>query len=65
VLTIDEIADLLVSAEAEILPAGNYVNRRGILGYFLISRRSNAVPIGAKYRCRTLSVTPTERPPKS
>ena len=35
VLTIDEIADLLVSPEAEILPAGNYVNRRGVLGYFM------------------------------
>lgn len=34
-LTSDEIAELLLSAEAEILPAGNYVNRRGILGYFM------------------------------
>ena len=34
-LTIDEIADLLLSTEVEILPAGNYVNRRGILGYFM------------------------------
>lgn len=34
-MTIDEIADLLRSAEGELLPAGNYVNRRGVLGYFM------------------------------
>ena len=34
-MTIDEIADLLVSQEAECLPAGNYVNRRGVVGYFM------------------------------
>jgi hypothetical protein len=34
-VTIDEIADLLVSSEAEALPSGNYVNRRGVLGYFM------------------------------
>jgi hypothetical protein len=34
-MTIDEIAELLVSAEGELLPAGNYVNRRGVLGYFM------------------------------
>lgn len=34
-MTIDEIAELLLSAEAEVLPAGNYVNRRGVLGYFM------------------------------
>ncbi len=34
-MTIDEIADLLLSAEAELLAAGNYVNRRGVLGYFM------------------------------
>ena len=34
-MTIDEIADLLVSPEAELLPTGNYLNRRGVLGYFM------------------------------
>jgi hypothetical protein len=34
-MTIGEIADLLLSAEAEFLPSGNYVNRRGVLGYFM------------------------------
>jgi|ERR1700674_2871936 len=34
-MTIDEIAELLLSAEGELLPAGNYVNRRGVLGYFM------------------------------
>jgi len=34
-MTIDEIADLLRSTEGELLPAGNYVNRRGVLGYFM------------------------------
>jgi hypothetical protein len=34
-MTIDEIADLVLSPEAEILPASNYVNRRGVLGYFM------------------------------
>ena len=34
-LAIDEIADLLVSSETELLPAGNYVNRRCIIGYFM------------------------------
>lgn len=34
-MTIDEIADLLLSPEAEFLPAGNYVNRHGVVGYFM------------------------------
>src|SRR5260370_41872815 len=34
-MTSDEIAELLLSAEGELLPAGNYVNRRGVLGYFM------------------------------
>jgi hypothetical protein len=34
-MTIDEIADLLLSPEAEVLPSGNYENRRGVLGYFM------------------------------
>jgi hypothetical protein len=34
-MTSDEIADLLLSPEAEFLPAGNYVNRRGVVGYFM------------------------------
>lgn len=34
-MTMDEIAELLVSAEGELLPSGNYVNRRGVLGYFM------------------------------
>jgi len=34
-MTLDEIADLLLSPEAEFLPAGNYVNRRGVVGYFM------------------------------
>ncbi len=34
-MTTDEIADLLLSMEAEYLPGGNYVNRRGVVGYFM------------------------------
>lgn len=34
-MTMDEIADLFVSPEAETLPRGNYLNRRGVLGYFM------------------------------
>jgi len=34
-VTADEIADLLVSPDAEVLPSGNYMNRRGVLGYFM------------------------------
>jgi hypothetical protein len=34
-VTTDEIAYLLLSPEAEFLPAGNYVNRRGVVGYFM------------------------------
>ena len=52
-MTIDEIADLLLSPEAELLPASNYVNRRGVLGYFL------QVKCGA-YWCKA-SVSHVER----
>lgn len=34
-MTIDEIADLLLSPEAELLASGNYTNRRDVLGYFM------------------------------
>jgi hypothetical protein len=35
VITLHEIADLLVSHEAEQLCCGNYLNRRGVRGYYL------------------------------
>jgi hypothetical protein len=34
-MTLNEIADLIVSPEAEHLSNGNYLNRRGIRGYYL------------------------------
>lgn len=34
-MTIDEIADLIASPQAECLSSGNYLNRRGIRGYYL------------------------------
>jgi hypothetical protein len=34
-VTLNEVADLVVSPEAEALSRGNYLNRRGILGYYL------------------------------
>jgi hypothetical protein len=65
-MTIDEIADLLLSSEAELLPAGNYVNRRGvdggsttatsqlrpldIPGTYPSCRRSYSTPTGSKLR---------------
>lgn len=34
-VTLNEVADLIVSPEAEHLSRGNYLNRRGIRGYYL------------------------------
>jgi hypothetical protein len=34
-MTLNEVADLIVSPEAEALSRGNYLNRRGIPGYYL------------------------------
>ena len=34
-MTLNEVADLIVSPEAESLSCGNYLNRRGIRGYYL------------------------------
>ena len=34
-MTLSEVADLIISPEAEFLMRGNYVNRRGVRGYFV------------------------------
>jgi len=34
-MTLNEIADLITSPEAECLSRGNYLNRRGIRGYYM------------------------------
>jgi hypothetical protein len=34
-VTLDEVADLIAAPASELLSTGNYVNRRGILGYFM------------------------------
>jgi len=34
-MTLNEVADLIASPEAESLSRGNYLNRRGIRGYYL------------------------------
>ncbi len=34
-MTLSEVADLITSPEAEFLMRGNYVNKRGVRGYFV------------------------------
>jgi hypothetical protein len=34
-MTLKEIGDLILSPQAELLSQGNYINRRGIRGYYL------------------------------
>jgi hypothetical protein len=34
-MTLNEVADLIISPEAERLACGNYTNRRGVRGYYL------------------------------
>ena len=34
-MTLHEVADLIVSPQAETLLRGNYVNKRGVRGYFV------------------------------
>lgn len=34
-MTLNEIADLIISPEAEHVASGNYLNRRGVRGYYL------------------------------
>jgi hypothetical protein len=34
-MTLNEIADLIISPESEHLSCGNYINRRGIRGYYV------------------------------
>jgi len=34
-MTLNEVADLIVSPQAETLLRGNYVNKRGVRGYFV------------------------------
>jgi hypothetical protein len=40
-MTLSEVADLIISPEAELLLRGTYVNRRGVRGYFVQIRCSS------------------------
>jgi hypothetical protein len=40
-VTLSEVADLIISTEAEFLVRGNYVNRRGVRGYFVQLKCAN------------------------
>lgn len=40
-MTLSEVADLIISTEAEVLARGNYVNRRGVRGYFVQLKCAN------------------------
>lgn len=40
-MTLSEVADLLISPESEFLAHGNYVNRRGIRGYYVQVKSGN------------------------